>query len=96
LYGPRGQPGDANSSSRPFAQGEGRQILYSEKEKALFIRTGHGLYREDPEKGAITTSKPFDSFGFKRTIGINPEGDLVLCAEEKFATLDGQFRQNRR
>jgi len=69
------------------------QMLYSEKEKALFIRTGNGLHRVDPEKGAITAGKPFGSFGFDRSIGFNHEGDLVLGAEEKLATLDGQFRE---
>jgi len=69
------------------------QLLYSEKDVALFIRTGDAVHRIDPELGKITDSIPFSKFGFDRSIGFDNDGNLLLGADKKLSTLDGNLKE---
>jgi len=69
------------------------QMLYSEKEKALFVRTGYAVHRIDPELGTITDTAPCKKFGFDRSIGFDNDGNLLLGAEKKLSTLDGNLKE---
>jgi len=68
-----------------------KQALFSEKEKALFLRTGASLHRVDPENAEITASHPFCEKNATGCISFNPEGDLVLSTRNRLFTLDGRF-----
>ncbi|GEM_PF-1320157 len=69
------------------------QMIYSEKEKALYVRTGDALHRIDPDKGTITATLPFGQFGFNRSIGFDADGNLLLGADKKLSMLEGSLKE---
>jgi len=74
------------------------QMLYSEKEKALFVRTGRGgrgIYRVEPSTGGITAHRSLASFNAQsnRGMGFNLEGDLMAGSAGKLLILDGSLNE---
>jgi len=69
------------------------QMIYSDREKALFVRTGDAVHRIDPELGTVTCTLPFNRFGFDRSIGLDRDGNLLLGADKKLSTLDGNMKE---
>jgi len=74
------------------------QMLYSGKEKALFVRTGlggRGIYRVEPSTDVITAHRSLASFNAQsnRGMGFNLEGDLVAGSAGKLLILDGSLNE---